>query len=316
MKALSLAVDIGGTKTAAGLIDVTGKLVERVELATGQENAEHTYERVKIAIDQVLAKANLQISEVKGLGIGVPGEVDIKQGISLFSPNTPWKNFPIVERLTLDYQIPVIMDNDVHMASFGEWYAAGKNQEDTFLFLTVSTGIFVSIIHKGEVLRGKNAAGEIGHAVFDPGGPRCNCGMQGCLEALASGTGMERAAKRRYLELNPNTNPTILTMSQIMEDYQNGQQYAVESMEKSLDFLTQGINILLKTFDPTQLMLGGGVINKNPYLLPIIKEKLQNYLLPIHQTAVERLILSQLQGDAGILGAGLRVHFAQECVTP
>lgn len=314
MKALSLAMDIGGTKTAAGLVDGSGKLVERVELATGQENAEHTYERVKIAIDQVFAKYNLRASEVIGLGIGVPGEVDIDQGISLFSPNTPWRNFPIVERLTSDYQIPVIMDNDVHMASFGEWYASGKNQEATFLFLTVSTGVFVSTIHNGEVLRGQRAAGEIGHAVFEPGGPRCNCGMQGCLEALASGTGMERVAKRRFLELNPNANPSILTMSQIMEDYQNGHQYAVESIGRSLDYLTQGVNILLKTFDPTELMLGGGVMNKNPYLLPIIKEKLRNYLLPIHQAAVERLTLSQLQGDAGIIGAGLRVHFAQEFV--
>ncbi|WP_257348984.1 ROK family protein [Pseudalkalibacillus decolorationis] len=302
----ALGVDIGGTKIAAALICENGSVLFRNELPSVTEDKEGMFRQVVRSIDQVLKTSGESVHKLMGIGLGVPGKINQEQGVAVLQNNLPWRNFPIVERVKGYYSIDnVVLDNDVYMAAFGEWSQYGKEKNETFVYLTISTGISCSIIHKGEFLRGAGFAGELGLSVVTDEGLQGNYQNNGCLEAVASGV----AIKNRMIEKLKDAGKSAESMStkKVIEDYWSNDPYAVEVMNGVIRNLSRGVQSIICLLDPHKVVLGGGVISHNPGLMDPIKEELQTLLIPEQMDALDRLYLSQLKGDVGLIGAGYRV---------
>ena len=293
----SLGIDIGGTKIATVIIDGNGKVHNRSEVPSNSLDSEDMFERVVQSVEIVLKEANLSTNEIVGIGVGVPGKVDRENGIAVFQNNLPWENFPIASRLRGRFSIESItVDNDVYMATFAEWQVSNLNEEETFVYLTVSTGISCSIIHKGEFLSGHGFAGELG---LLPVTTKSVMNGTERLEKAAAGPAIKNYAEKQF------NNPNLMTKDffQILEQ---GNLEARKFISEVADSLAYGIYSIICLLDPHKIVLGGGVINNNPFLLDLIKESLKGYLIPEQRHALGRLYVSKIKGDSGAVGAGLK----------
>lgn len=284
-----LGVDIGGTKVAAAIINESGKMIAKSEVPSDATDKEKMFLQVVKSIEEVLATAKLSISEMVGVGVGVAGKVDHVNGIAVYQNNLPWGNFPLAERLRDYFSIEnVVVDNDVTMAAFAEWRAAGVTDEETFVYLTVSTGISCATIHKGSYIRGGGFSGELG---LFPVMKARSAGVLERLEQVSSGPAIQKAAN--------------VTPEEFFKNYLNDNQESKGILEDVVAALAHGIYAIICLIDPHKIVIGGGVFNHQPYLLNLVKEALANHLIPEQMDALNRLQLSQLQGDSGVVGAGV-----------
>ncbi|MEG7966562.1 ROK family protein [Bacillus sp. HNR-4] len=292
----AVGIDVGGTKIAAGVISDTGELLERTEVKSDPLDREKMFGRVVEAVEQVLRKSSISIADIEGIGVGVPGKVDCENGIAVFQNNLPWSQFPISVRLQEQFGIQrITIDNDVYMAAFAEWRVAHVKGNETFVYVTISTGISCSIIHKGSFFRGAGFAGELGLIPV-----LSKEGINERLEKIAAGPGIQRIAERD-LQVD-----TILTKD-VFASYINGVPEYQSIINEVTDYLAQGLYKISCLLDPHRMIFGGSVIVKNPFLLELIKVKLKNFQLPEQQHLLEQMSISTLAQNNGVVGAGLRV---------
>ncbi len=294
----ALGVDIGGTKIATVLMNRNGEIKQRSEVASDPSDKERMFSQVTKSIEMVLEKSKVTISEINGIGIGVPGKVDRKNGIAIYQNNLPWKDFPIVNRLKEYFSIKkVVLDNDVYMAAFAEWRCSDSEKDNTFVYITVSTGISCSIIHRGEFLRGNGFAGELG---LFPVSAKSSVNSIERLEKVASGPAIQKLAEQRI------SNPDLTTQD-FFKEYVDDNSVAKVLMDEITDSLAHGLYSIICLLDPHKVVFGGGVINNNPFLLELIKESLTRYLIAEQLHSLDNLFTSKLKGDSGVIGAGLKV---------
>src|SRR5579883_2574637 len=189
------AVDLGGTKIFAAIVDEHGRIVasERrpTEAALGPDAV---IERMVEALRTAAASADLRTEALHAIGVAAAGPVDAKRGMVTNPPNLPgWVEVPLVARVHAALGLPTVLENDANASAVGEHaFGAGRGADD-MVYLTISTGIGAGIIIGGRLYAGASgAAGEVGHMTVLPDGPLCGCGRRGCLEAMASGTGIAR----------------------------------------------------------------------------------------------------------------------------
>ncbi|MEI2356359.1 ROK family protein [Mesobacillus zeae] len=291
----AIGIDIGGTKIAAGIISDTGGLLERAEVKSDPSDRENMFARVAEAVEQVLEKSDLSMDDMEGIGVGVPGKVDQEKGIAVFQNNLPWQQFPITASLEERFGTKLItIDNDVYMAAFAEWKAAQVKNDETFVYVTVSTGISCSVIHKGSFFRGAGFAGELGLI------PVLSHGANERLEKVASGPGIQELAQKS-LKLG------AISTKKVFASYLKGKQEFGPVIDEVANTLAQGLYAISSILDPHKLVFGGSVIVNNPFLLELVKEKLKVYQLPEQQHLLGKMSISTLKQDNGIIGAGWRV---------
>jgi glucokinase len=282
----AIGVDIGGTKIAAGIIAKSGELLHRAEVKSDPSNRENMFSQVVTAVEQVLEGTSF--SEIEGIGVGVPGKVDRENGIAVFQNNLPWQQFPIADRLQEQFGAKTItIDNDVYMAAFAEWKAAQGKTNETFVYVTISTGIACSIIHQGSFFRGAGFAGELGliPVLSKDGNER--------LEKIAAGPGIQKIAG--------------IPTKDVFTGYLKGSKEFQTIIDEVADHLAQGLYSISSLIDPHKMVFGGSVIVNNPFLLELIKEKLKIYQLPEQQHLIDQMSISTLAQNNGVVGAGLRV---------
>ncbi|ACJ77431.1 ROK family protein [Bacillus paranthracis] len=291
----AVGIDIGGTKIAAGVISETGELLERAEIKSDPSDREKMFGKVVEAMEQVLRKSSISIADIEGIGVGVPGKVDFEKGIAVFQNNLPWRQFPISVRLQEQFGIQRIkIDNDVYMAAYAEWRATHVKEDKTFVYVTISTGISCSIIHRGSFFRGAGFAGELGLI------PVLTRGGNERLEKIAAGPGIQRIAER---DLQVGT----ISTKDVFASYINGVPEYQSIINEVTDYLAQGLYKISCLLDPHRMVFGGSVIVKNPFLLELIKVKLKSFQLPEQQHLLEQMSISTLAQNNGVVGAGLRV---------
>lgn len=291
-----IGVDIGGTKIASAIIDQDGKIMSRIEVKSNTQDRERMFKQVVDCINIVVEAAKIPLSKIAGVGVGVPGKVDRKNGIAVYQNNLPWENFPIVKRLTEIYHIDnIVIDNDVYMAAFAEWRGASLN-EGTFVYFTWSTGISCSIMNDGKFLRGAGFAGEIG--LLPVISPISKTGVDN-LEKSASGPFIEQWARKQF------GNPQMTTEDFFVE-YKKGNPEAKRLLMDIVKSLTHGIYAIICLIDPQRIVFGGGVMNHQPYLLDFIKTQLESFMIPSQYHSLDSLYVSRWKGDSGIVGAGLQ----------
>lgn len=303
--AYALGVDIGGTKIAAGLIDEKGHCAFREQMPSIPGNRESMFEQVVNCIETLLEQSLLTTDQIKGMVLGVPGKVDSENGIAIWQNNLPWENFPLKKRIKDHFLIEhVHIENDVYMAAFGEWFLAGANIDETFVYCTVSTGVSCCTIHRGHFIRGDGFAGEIGFLPVDVNAPYDS--LQS-LEAVASGSGIMKLAEENLSleESSVHTTALEITTKQVLQDFEAQKSYAIRTMETTADHLAKGLYSISCLLDPGKLVMGGGIINHHPNFLQAIKLSLEKYLMPEQADLLDRIDTSRLKGDAGLIGTGL-----------
>ena len=280
----AVGIDIGGTNLKAGVVSETEGLVKLLQEPTSRSRETQLIEQITTIVEKFRKEYTL-----KGVGVGIAGLVNHRKGTIVTSPHLPVKQTPLKKILEERLDIPVLVDNDVNASGLGErFFGAGKDALE-FIYLTIGTGIGGAIFINGELYRGTTGfAGELGHMIVDLNGPLCDCNAQGCLEAIASGTALERISGHRGEEV------TALAKS--------GNRRCVEALKFIGKNLGVGIANAINIFDPELVILGGKVVKAGKFLLDSANEEIRRRTLGYNYRNV-RVEISPLGDRAGPLGA-------------
>lgn len=302
-----LAIDIGGTKVAAGVVDTEGRIQARGEVPTlAKEGLEPVLGRIVGLGRDLLSRPEVADVRVQRIGVGCAGPVDLKAGVVFNPPNLPgWVRVPLVNRIQQALGLPTILENDANAAALGEFrYGAGRGAR-SIVYMTVSTGVGGGIILDGKVWHGRrDAAGEIGHITVNPDGPLCGCGNRGCLEAMSSGTSIARQAREmlaagRETRLREVANPTAADVVRLT---QAGDSVASEVWDQAIRYLAIGVAAVITILAPERIVIGGGVAKAGDMLFEPLREHVRQRvkLVPVESVPI---LPATLGADVGVLGA-------------
>ncbi len=298
-------IDVGGTTVKCGLFNTEGNVLDKWEIVTRTEDAgEHILPDVAGTVLEKAREKGIRGEEIAGLGIGVPGPVN-ENGEMPVAVNLGWgyKNVAgELEKLT-GWKVRAV--NDANAAALGEMWKGGAHGYRHVVLLTLGTGIGGGIIINGKVIPGAHGAGgEVGHVhVEDAETEICNCGNRGCLEQVASATGIVRLARR---VLESDDTPSVLRGSElsakaVFDAVKAGDPAAVQVAEKFGEYLGKAMAGFASVADPEIFVIGGGVSKAGTILLDYIKKYYLRYAFPPCRDA--EFALAQLGNDAGIYGA-------------
>ncbi len=299
------AVDIGGTKIAAGIVDDSGKVLSRMQAPTDPDRYDHGIELIARMLRETAQQAGVEIT---GIGIGSTGPVDPihgEFGDVDFLPG--WRGKSPVKDLAEIFKVRVALENDGDAAALAEaGWGAGRNRS-RLIYVTVGTGIGGGIIIDGQLYRGVDGAHpEVGHQVIDPTGPQCSCGFRGCWESLAAGPAMvawiDRHAPPAYLH-----RPGI-TAKRICELALDDDAIALQAVEHEAYYLGLGLANLINLFTPDAIVLSGSVMKSAPLFLDRIKEVVGRGCRFVPAEKCE-LTLASLGDDTNLIGAARVWHY-------
>jgi len=291
----AIGVDIGGTRTRVAAVHNGQILARRVFQTRGIED-------VEIAIREALVE--VEWAEPAAIGVGAPAPMDLREGRMLACPNLPaWNGVKVREVLDRAFRCPIHLANDATCAAIGELTLGFRSRD--FVYVTWSTGIGGGIVTGGQVVWGATGgAAEIGHIVLEPKGPRCACGRNGCLEAIAGGASLAR--------LGTELLGVPVTAREVVERAQSGDPASRCLVDNACRAMGQAIAILWSVLEPELIVLGGGLTGSWAYLGPQVRTAIQGMI-----REKPRLELTQLGDDAGLLGAAaLSAHMPAKWSSP
>jgi glucokinase len=301
-----IGIDIGGTKTSVSLGNAQGKVFIRTVFPTGKAQA--TFAETKRLIRTYLAKYDQGLNKTKGIGISCPGPLDLKKGVLLRAPNMPtWHNVAIKRIFSKAFALPVAVDNDANCAALAEkTFGAGSKVKNLFYY-TVSTGIGGGLIINGRIHHGASSdAGEIGHSVILPNGPKCNCGKRGCLEALASGTAIARIAREKVtngsliLKLagrKKDINAIVVAQAARRQD-----RLALTIYRQAAFYLGLSIANVIQIVNPEMIVIGGGVSKAGEMFFGPLIKTVRRFSWPRPYRRC-KIVPAKLKDTVGDLGA-------------
>ena len=303
-----IGIDIGGTTVKLGIFEEDGTLMEKWEIPTRKENGgEHILGDIAEALKKKLEEKNISREDVIGAGMGLPGPV-LPDGYVEVCVNLGWKDMnPEKELSALLGGMKVKSGNDANVAALGEmWQGGGKGCRD-IVMVTLGTGVGGGVILDGKILAGRHGlGGEIGHIhVRDGETEFCNCGGQGCLEQIASATGIAREARRA---MAASDKPSVLrdfgdqvTAKDVLDAAKAGDEMAAEVTETAARYLGLALSHVALTVDPECFVIGGGVSKAGTFLTDLV-DRYYKYYSPISEFK-GTISLAKLGNDAGIYGA-------------
>lgn len=308
MAKICFGIDIGGTTVKIGSLSQEGKILDKWEIPTRtEENGKYILEDIADSVKNFVAYKKIDIADVIGAGMGVPGPIR-DDGTVLKCVNLGWGVFNCAQSLSDLLGIPVKAGNDANVAALGEQWQGGGKGHDNLVMVTLGTGVGGGIILNGKILAGVHGAGgEIGHmnivAPEDCIGT-CGCGNVGCLEQVASATGIVKLAKRL---VNETDTPTCLrdlkeiTSKDVMDAAKNGDAAAESIIDKMAGYLGTALASICAVVDPEIVVIGGGVSKAGQYLV----NKIQAAFIPkaFHAVRDTEFSLATLGNDAGMVGA-------------
>jgi glucokinase len=306
-----LGIDLGGTNIKSGVVDDDGQTYSSVSLKTRAAlGPEEGLKTLAEAAHQAVKASGLDWKEIKAIGLGSPGTMDIEAGLLLDPPNLPgWDNLPIRQRLAELLDKPTVLQNDANAAAYGEyWAGAGREAKSLGLF-TLGTGIGCGIIDRGRIIVGRHSNGaECGHMIIQMENARqCSCGAYGHLEAYASATALVKRAVEALEEGTPSRLEDawakgMLSSRSIAEAAEAGDALGRRLMRETARYLAVGAVNLMNTIDPDMILFGGGMIAAGTTLLTDIRNDIKSLAFPI-PAASTRIEYAALGGDAGYIGA-------------
>ncbi|OBG42765.1 sugar kinase [Mycolicibacterium fortuitum] len=295
---LTLALDIGGTKIAAALVDADARLVHRAQLPTPDGDAETVWEVVDKLLGEAMRTAD---GAATGVGVASAGPIDLPNGTVSPINIAEWQHFPIVERVVAATRLPVRLGGDGLCMALGEqWCGAGRGAQ-FLLGMVVSTGVGGGLVLDGAPYDGRTGnSGHVGHVVVDPdGGALCTCGGHGCVETIASGPSMVRWARRHGWD---GTDAKALG-----EAAAQGDDVALKAFHRGARAVAAMIASVGAVCDLDLVVIGGGVAKSGPLLFGPLRAALTDYA-GLEFLRGLRVVPAELGGDAGLVGAAALVR--------
>ncbi len=327
-RGLYLGIDVGGTNIKLGLVDATGEVRARDQIATCEpEGAASAVERIGEACRRMVEVAGVRLEELRGAGLATPGTMDIARGWMLDPPNMPhWSRFPIRDALSSELGLPVAFLNDANAAAFGEYWVGGGANSDSLAMITLGTGVGGGLIVDGRIIHGLHSFGsEIGHMIVDPGPQARLCvwgGGRGELEAYASASAVVARAAERLSDAPQSRLAGVdpLTARAIYESAEAGDTLSLELIDETARILGIAITTLVHLIDPGRVLLGGAMdfggmaspVGRR-FLEGIRSEFLRRAFRVVDQTQIE---FATLGSDAGFIGAAGFAHQQLTVDTP
>ncbi|WP_270749647.1 ROK family protein [Fusobacterium hominis] len=306
-----MGIDLGGTNTKIGILDIEGNIYKSTSIKTLSSNgAQKTLERIWEASKELAKDLQIDISNIKGIGIGIPGPV-IDQSIVAFFANFPWGENVNIKKMMEDISgIETKLDNDVNIIALGEAKFGAAKGSRASVTIALGTGIGGGIYIDGHLIPGFNGAGgEVGHIKLVKDGRLCGCGQKGCFEAYASATGLIREATSRLIVNKNNLLYTIiegkidsLEAKDIFDAAKEGDEFSLSLVDYEAEYLAMGIGNILNIINPEIVVLSGGVALAGDILMNPLKEKLKKYALPVVVKDI-KFVQGILGNEAGIKGS-------------
>lgn len=305
-KNIVLGIDVGGTTCKCGVFSISGELLYKDEIPTRKdEGGSLILSDIKAHIPDMLKTVKLKSDEVAGVGIGVPGAVK-DDGTVNKCVNLGWGVFNVAQTFSDMTGYRVKVGNDANMAALGEYWMGSAKEYSSSLLVTLGTGVGGGVIVDGKPLCGFNgAAAEIGHLpVVEDEKEYCNCGKKGCLEQVASATGIVKTATRM---LNESDEPSALrdipyiSAKTVFDEAKDGDAIALKVVDYVCRYLGKGLACAAGMVDPEVISIGGGVSAAGEFLLSRVEKYYREYVF--HASRNTKIIRATLGNDAGMYGA-------------
>lgn len=318
-----IGIDLGGTTIKFGILTIAGEVQDKWAIDTTIiGNGKHIVPDIIQAINHRLDLYHLDKSDFLGIGMGSPGSVDIINNTVIGAYNLGWDTLQEVGlAIESGVGLPFSLDNDANVAALGErWVGAGENNPDV-IFMTLGTGVGGGIIAAGNLIHGvAGAGGEIGHVTVDisDDGFDCTCGKKGCLETVASATGIVRVARKlaeayegeSHIKAAIDNGDTV-SSKDIFISAEAGDVFANSVVEKISQYLGLAAGNLANTLNPDSIIIGGGVSAAGEFLRTRIETYFNRYTFPQVREST-KIKIAELGNDAGIIGAAsLALKFSE-----
>lgn len=305
-----IGIDLGGTNAAVGVVDESGKIIAKASNPTNADKGtDAIINSIVKSANEALESSGISKSEIKSIGIGTPGTLDIKNGIVEHAANLGFKNTPLAELVGAHFEgIPVFIENDANVAALAESVAgAAKGTKDSVI-ITLGTGVGGGIILNGKIYSGFNGrGGELGHMGIIMDGWQCTCGRRGCWEAYASVTGLIKLT-RQEMEKDKASKMWELAKEKVsgrtaFDAMRLGDKTAKYVVDTYLKYVATGIVDVVNMLQPEVLSIGGGISKEGDTLLLPIKEYVEKEMFSRDAKTKTRICIAELGNDAGIIGA-------------
>ncbi|MFD1429901.1 ROK family glucokinase [Lacticaseibacillus mingshuiensis] len=307
-----IGVDLGGTTAKFAILTADGEIQQRWSIDTNiLDDGSHIIPDIIDSLKDHMKLYNMDASDFLGIGMGSPGTVDLEQGTVIGAYNLNWKTLQFPKRdIEAATGIPFAIDNDVNVAALGEqWKGAGDKSKNVTL-VALGTGIGGGIVADGLLLHGTaGSAGEIGHVTVDPNGYLCTCGKKGCLETVASATGVVRVARDMAEEFAGDSqlkqildNGDEISSKIVFDCAKSGDKLALMIVDKVCYYLGLALGNLGNMLNPEYILIGGGVSAAGDFLLTRVQSYFEQFTFPnVRNTTHIRL--ATLGNTAGVIGA-------------
>ncbi|HNR31874.1 MAG TPA: ROK family protein [Candidatus Hydrogenedentes bacterium] len=305
---LVVGLDIGATKMMAVVFNNKFEALGQCRKRS-RKNGQTAEDRIRQIIREALDAVGSP--PIRGIGVGSPGPLDPKTGIIIDTPNLGWKNFPLGDTLSKEFGVPVVVDNDVNVGTYGEWRFGDISECEDVVGVFPGTGIGGGIIINRKLLHGfSGAAGEIGHMTLEVDGPYCGCGKRGCLEALASRIAIAKevaalAAREDapYVKANCGTDIENMRSGAIAKAIENGEKMVEGVVRRAAYYVGIAVANLINILSPEAVVLGGGLVEAMPDLyLEEVNRAVKEHAMPFLRKGV-RIVPAKLGDNAVVLGA-------------
>jgi glucokinase len=303
---VTIGVDVGGTKIAAGVVSADGKVIDSARVDTPARDAEGTVD----AIVEVAAKLRDAHPEALAVGISAAGFVSSDRATILFTPNLAWRNLPLRDQLEGELDLPVVIENDANAAAWGEFSYGSAEDAHDLLMVAVGTGIGGGVVVEGELVRGFfGTAAEIGHLRVVPQGHPCGAGQQGCWEQYASGSALVRFARERVgdddlLLAQAGGDRDKIDGRLVTRLAHEGDPLCVDLLADLGRWLGEGVASLCAVLDPGLVVLGGGVAEAGDLVMGPLQKAFDVSLPAKDNRPHAEIRVASLGNDAAIIGAG------------
>jgi glucokinase len=308
--AVRLGIDLGGTKIHAVAIGPKGKVLGSARIAT---KAHRGYEvvvgRIANCAREALEEASATVRTVRVAGLAAPGPVDVERGVVLMAPNLGWVDKPLAANVARELGMPVVLGNDANLGGLGEVAFGAASAHRTAIAAFVGTGLGGAVIVEGRVLNGANGyAGELGHMPAPFGDGLCGCGRRGCLETVASKSGLVRqvaAVRSRRKPLLRIEDDKAVKSSDIIAALNAGCPHTRAAFDQLVDALGWGLATAGNVIDPEVFILGGGLVEAcGKRLLPLVAARMAEHAI-LYKRHRPRLVMASLGDDAVAMGAAV-----------
>ena len=287
-----IAIDIGGTEIKYGLVSPRGEVTFSSSLLTeASKGVEQLLEKIYKIVEELKNEKTL------GIAVSATGQIDGVIGKVVGGTNLipGWVGTNLVDILEKKYKIPAVLENDVNCAALGEMWMGAAKEKENFLCLTIGTGIGGGIVLKGELLRGESSvAAEFGHIQIVKNGNQCGCGSKGCYQSYASTTALLKLAEEK-------TGKKLNGKEIFDEVHKNNIEYK-EIVDEWADYFTDGLATLIYIFNPSLIVIGGGISKQGDFLKNIFKKSLEKKVMKNYLDILE-IKMAERGNDAGMLGA-------------